>query len=277
MLLATAYLVAAVAAPAIGPPTPAHAAVTTPAVARHAAGSNADGVQRRRSHAAARNAKASDGAGPSAPKLVARYGFNGRSSSILDESGHGHTLAVVSAHGGVVRPVVHGQGSALAFPSRCSAAVCPHVALQSPSRADLNPGARDFAFGADVLLERGQTSEGENIVQKGYSAGGSQWKLQVDGAAGRPSCVLVDDRRPGDPDRPQHCLGIADGRWHLVLCRRAGTALTVFVDGVARGSTTVPAQLSVSNDEPLSIGAKGAFADNDQFNGALDNVWVQIG
>ena len=51
----------------------------------------------------------------------------------------------------------------------------------------------------------------------------------------------------------------------------------MFVDGVPRGSTTVPATLSVTNDRPLSIGGKGAFADNDQFNGALDNVWVEIG
>ena len=44
-----------------------------------------------------------------------------------------------------------------------------------------------------------------------------------------------------------------------------------------RGSTRVPAKLSVTNERPLSIGGKGAFADNDQFNGALDNVWVEIG
>ena len=69
----------------------------------------------------------------------------------------------------------------------------------------------------------------------------------------------------------------ADGRWHSVQCHRIGTVLAVYVDGVARGSTTVPAKLSVTNDRPLSIGAKGAFDDNDQFDGALDNVWVQIG
>ena len=214
---------------------------------------------------------------PDAPGVVtARYTFNGRSGSILDVSGHGHTLTVVSGHGGVVRPVVHGPGSALAFPPACGRPVCPHVALQTPSTADLNPGTRDIAYGADVLLSPGQTSPGQNVVQKGYSTTSSQWKLQIDGLAGRPSCVLVDDRRAAFR-MATSAVGVADGRWHAVRCRRAGTTLAVYVDGLLRGSTGVPARLSVANNRPMSIGGKGAYLDNDQFNGALDNVWVQIG
>jgi hypothetical protein len=208
--------------------------------------------------------------------VIARYGFNGRSSSILDESGHGHTLKLISGHGGSVRPVVHGPGTALAFPAKCSGHVCPHVALQSPSSADLNPGTRDIAYGADVLLLPGQTSKGQNIVQKGYSKTSSQWKLQIDGAGGRPSCVLVDDRKP-TIRIVTSSVTVADGTWPAVQCRRAGNALVVSVDGVARGGVKVPARLSVTNNRPLSIGAKGAYDDNDQFNGALDNVWVEIG
>jgi len=209
---------------------------------------------------------------------MARYSFNKQAGTIVDESGRGHTLSVISGHGGSVRSVVHGRGAALAFPARCAAraSICPHVALQSPSTADLNPGTRDIAYGADVLLAPGQTSKGQNIVQKGYSTTSSQWKLQIDGVAGRPSCVLVDDRRPAIRIVTSS-ITVADGRWHAVQCRRAGTTLAVYVDGVLRGSTAVPAKLSVSNSRPLSIGGKGAFVDNDQFNGALDNVWVQIG
>jgi hypothetical protein len=209
--------------------------------------------------------------------IIARYGFNGRrAGTITDESGHGHNLRIVAAHGGSVRQVVHGRGSALAFPAECTARICPHVALQSPTTADLNPGVRSIAFGADVLLPPGQTSKGENIVQKGYSATSSQWKLQVDGAAGRPSCVLVDDKRP-TIRMVYSSVSIADGQWHALQCRRAGTTLSIYVDGVTRGSIGVPSKLSVTNARPLSIGGKGAFPDNDQFNGALDNVWVQIG
>ncbi|WP_307871266.1 LamG domain-containing protein, partial [Paractinoplanes deccanensis] len=222
-------------------------------------------------HAA--GAKAVDAPGT----IVARYAFNGRAGSIIDESGRGHTLRIISGHGGTVRRVVHGQGSALAFPGRCTGRVCPHVALQTASSSgDLNPGTRNIAFGADVLLTPGQTSKGQNVVQKGYSTTSSQWKLQIDGAAGRPSCVLVDDRRP--PIRmATSSVSVADGRWHSVECRRVGTSLFVIVNGFLRGRTTVPAGLSIANNRPMSIGGKGAYADNDQFNGALDNVWVRIG
>ena len=208
--------------------------------------------------------------------VIAKYGFNGRAGSILDESGHGHTLSLVAGHGGTVRPVVHGPGTALAFPPKCTVAPCPHVALQSPSSADLNPGTRDIAYGADVLLAPGQTSKGQNIVQKGYSTTSSQWKLQIDGDGGRPSCVLVDDRKPTIRIITS-TVSVADGRWHALQCRRSGPTLIVSVDDVPRGAVRVPAQLSVTNSRPLSIGAKGAFDDNDQFNGALDNVWVEIG
>jgi hypothetical protein len=210
--------------------------------------------------------------------VIAKYTFNGRAGTVIDESGRGHTLSVVSGHGGSVRPVVHGQGAALAFPARCAAraAICPHVALQAPDSADLDPGTRDIAYGADVLLAPGQTSKGQNIVQKGYSTTSSQWKLQIDGAAGRPSCVLVDDRKP-TIRMVTSSVTAADGRWHAVACRRTGTTLSVTVDGIERGRTAVPAKLSVTNSRPLSIGGKGAYSDNDQFNGVLDNVWVQIG
>jgi hypothetical protein len=212
---------------------------------------------------------------PTLPVTIARYPFNGR-GSIFDGSGIGHDLRVISGHGGSVRRVVHGQGTAVAFPGRCTTTICPHVALQAPAMADLNPGTRDIAYGADVLLPPGQTSKGQNVVQKGYSATSSQWKLQVDGVAGRPSCVLVDERKPRIRIATS-VVSVADGRWHAVQCLRTRTTLTVYVDEVLRGRTKVPASLSVRNNRPLSIGGKGAYADNDQFNGALDNVWVRIG
>jgi hypothetical protein len=207
---------------------------------------------------------------------IVRYDFNGLPTSIVDGSGNGHDLRVLSIGGGAVRPVAHGPGTALAFPGRCTDDVCPHVALQSRTTADLNPGTRDLAFGADVLLAPGQTSPGQNVLQKGYSRANSQYKLQIDGAAGHPSCVLVDVERP-TIRMVRSAVSTADGRWHRLRCERSGGRLEIYVDDVRRGWTRVPESLSISNDRPLSIGAKGAYRDNDQFNGILDNVWVEIG
>jgi hypothetical protein len=62
-----------------------------------------------------------------------------------------------------------------------------------------------------------------------------------------------------------------------VECRRTGALFHILVDGATRGTLAVPATLSVNNTGPLSVGGKGSYRDNDQFQGALDNVWVSIG
>ncbi|MFI5494518.1 LamG-like jellyroll fold domain-containing protein [Actinoplanes sp. NPDC051859] len=209
--------------------------------------------------------------------LVARYSFDGgRTSGIRDESGNGHTLRLIAGNGGGVRAVPHRSGQAVRFPAKCrTASRCPHAALQSPSSANLNPGTRPIAYGAEVLLAPSQTTRGQNVVQKGYSSTSSQWKLQIDGSAGRPSCVLVG--ASGGIKVARSTVTVADGHWHAVECRRSPTTLSVLVDGAVRGSRTISARLSVTNNRPLSIGGKGAYSDNDQFQGILDDVWVRIG
>ncbi|GID96384.1 LamG-like jellyroll fold domain-containing protein [Amorphoplanes digitatis] len=224
----------------------------------------------------AAHAAAARAAGIGAGRIVALYAFDGgRSSLIADDSGNGHTLRLVAGNGGRVLAVQHGSGGAVRFPAKCTTGACPHAALQSPSAANLNPGTQPISYGAMVLLSRGQTSKGQNIIQKGYSATSSQYKLQVDGAAGRASCVLVG-ARPGIR-LVTSSIAVADGSWHTIECRRRAGSLSVLVDGVVRGNRAISQRLSVSNNRPLSLGGKGAYSDNDQFQGILDNVWVRIG
>jgi Concanavalin A-like lectin/glucanases superfamily len=208
--------------------------------------------------------------------LVARYNFDGRAGAVLDASGNGHTMRLISSRGGKLRVVRHGSGNAMQFPAPCSGAKCPHAVLQSPHTADLNPGRRPILFGATVRLPAGQTTKGQNVVQKGYSIKGSQYKLQIDGMMGRPSCVLVDTAKRGIR-MVRSAISVADGRWHAIQCRRVGSTFAVLIDGAVRGVAQIPAALTVANKAPLSIGGKGAYRDNDQFQGALDDVWVQIG
>jgi hypothetical protein len=212
-----------------------------------------------------------------AASLVVRYGFDGdRSGPAADESGNGHTLRLIAGNGGTVRVVPHRSGQALRFPAKCRGGEkCLHAALQSPSTANLNPGTRPISFGAMVLLARSQTTRGQNVVQKGYSTTSSQYKLQIDGGAGRASCVLVGARSGIKMVRSS--ISVADGSWHALECRRTRTSLTVLVDGAVRGHRLISARLSVSNNSPLSLGGKGGYSDNDQFHGILDDVWVRIG
>jgi hypothetical protein len=218
--------------------------------------------------------------GPSAhaavtPNYLVHYTFD-EPALLADVSGHGHDLTPVSRHGGTFRTVRHGNGSALVFPPPCHLDPCPKIALRAWPATDLNPGTRPIRFGASVRLDPDETTKGENVLQKGYSASGSQWKLQIDGAQGRPSCVFVDDRRKAI-HVALSSIGVADGQWHRLECRRARSQVTVLVDRVPRGGMTIPADLAVTNRIPLSLGGKGSFSNNDQFQGALDDVWVSIG
>lgn len=210
---------------------------------------------------------------PEAPQTVTlRYSFDQATTGPVDESGHAHELTAVSSHAGAAQAVAHDAGQAVEFPAVCTGATCPKVVLQTASTADLNPGSAPFRYGATVLLRPGQTSAGENVVQKGYSATGGQYKLQIDGSAGLPSCAIVGTGKTRI-HLARSTVTVADGGWHTLECRRAATTVTILVDGVPRGSTTVPAQLAVSNGSPLSIGGKGAYRDNDQFQGTVDDVW----
>jgi hypothetical protein len=217
---------------------------------------------------------------PPAPPspYVASYNFDSTvaDGTFDDGSGNGHLLKSVSANGGAVTSVPHGNGQGVAFPHKCTGSNCPRVVLQAGDVPDLNPGTRDLRYGANVLLSPAETSAGENILQKGYSTAGGQYKLQVDGASGRPSCVM-SDKTATAIHVAKSPLSISDGGWHTLECRRAGTSLTIRVDDRAEGSATLPATLEVVTAQPLSLGGKGTGVNNDQFHGSIDDAWIAVG
>ena len=215
---------------------------------------------------------------PPAAGHVAAYNFDTTiaDGTFDDGSGHGHLLRAVTRNGGKVTMVPHGTGQALAFPAKCTGDTCPRLVLQAADTPDLNPGDRPLRYGAAVLLAPAETASGENVLQKGYSTAGGQYKLQVDGVSGKPSCVMSDEAGK-TVYVARSRTSIADGSWHALECRRTGPTLSVLVDDQTGASVAVPATLSVRSSQPFSIGGKGAGVDNDQFHGSVDDVWVHIG
>lgn len=169
----------------------------------------------------------------------------------------------------------HGYG--VAFPAPCPPSpdsACPKAVIEVDDDPALDPGPEDYEWGASVLLDADETSKGSNIVQKGFSVGGgSQWKLQVDGDNGHPSCVVV-----GEGESTIHDVyadvTIADGAWHDVSCRRDAGKLIISVDGAKRKSRAIPKGLTISPAGPMRIGGKSLKPNNDQFFGTLDDVYV---
>ena len=182
------------------------------------------------------------------------------------------------------------RGSVAKFPEPCTPTAmmgCPKAMIRTdPARSvDLNPGSRQFAFGAEVLMKPSHLTGGSNVVQKGlYNEPGGQWKLQVDsppGSPGRPSCSIrgIIDEELAEPVSVEASgVDVADGRWHRVVCRRtAKDRLAIIVDGVWQNSKPVPHGMDIGNDAPVTVGAKHLKGDdNDQFHGSLDRVFFRL-
>jgi hypothetical protein len=182
---------------------------------------------------------------------------------------------VVTANGGTVArvPSADGEDFAVAFPAKCTATSgCPRAMIEVRNDLALNPGSRDFEFGATVWLAPDQTTTGSNIVQKGrFGSEGGQWKLQVDSEEGVPSCVV---RAGTDILAVPSDVSISDSTWHRVVCRRDSTGVSIQVDDTLDrkdGRTG-----SVDNEMPVRVGAPGVGDDDDQFSGLLDDVFLRI-
>lgn len=211
--------------------------------------------------------------------ISVRYTFDGGVHKPITDLQGRHELRPLGANGGALRLVPQGVGLAVAYPDRCTLARerdCPRAILEGIRDDSLNPGTRPLRYGASVLMTHGDLADGANVLQKGYSVGGtSQFKLQVDHRLGHPSCVIAGNRRR--IYRAEPWLDVADGRWHNLMCTRTGNRLILTVDGVDRATVPVPSRLSIANAEPLRVGGKGAASGNDQFAGEMDNVFVTIG
>ncbi|MEV4423389.1 LamG-like jellyroll fold domain-containing protein [Patulibacter sp. NPDC049589] len=211
--------------------------------------------------------------------VTVRYTFDhGVGRPIVDLAGR-HYLRPVGQNGGLLRLVPQRGGLAVAYPDRCALPRerdCPRAILEGVRDDDLNPGRLPLRYGASVLMTHADLADGANVLQKGYSVGGvSQFKLQVDHRQGHPSCVIAGQR--ARIYRAEPLIDVADGTWHDLECRRTPTRLTMIVDGAPRAWVPVPAMLSIANAEPLRVGGKGPGRGNDQFAGAIDDVFVTIG
>ncbi|RKH61231.1 laminin G domain-containing protein [Corallococcus llansteffanensis] len=200
-------------------------------------------------------------------------------TTVVDDSGKGHTGTAQGSNGGTVvieTPGYEGQG--VRFPAVCVGTTCPKAAITAADAVSLNPGTALFSFGARVRVTLAELSadHGSNLVQKGLSTT-PQWKLQLDDAvAGKPSCVV---RTTGGTGAVivKSSVGIADGTWHKVTCQRTSTTLTILIDNVARGSAVLASTYDINPaGQPLTIGAKSVGNNNDQFHGAIDDVYFNL-
>jgi hypothetical protein len=203
----------------------------------------------------------------------------------------------LEAGGGQAVQVQSGNGtSALRFPPFAAGKEAPRLIIVLSPVGDpdpLNPEGKDFSFGADLRLSDASSGEaakerddnGDNVLQRGLFSDANQYKLQVD--KGVPSCTV----KSGEARLFVEFDQALDDEWFRVRCDYAAGSLTVSVSRIhsdrveelGRKTKSMSIEsLGFSKTTPASIGGKiGAngelvLNDSDQFNGELDNVFVDI-
>jgi len=146
--------------------------------------------------------------------------------------------------------------------------------VEVASAGSLNPGGDDVEFTVHMRFDQVPGTDFD-VIRKGLGdTEGGEYKMQVaptrDGTAARANCTFHGSSGNGKVSGDQD---VADGTWHSVRCVKTKNAIEIVVDGE---HTMQRVQIGkISNDEPLTIGAK-SFPD-DQFRGDMDEASVRIG
>jgi hypothetical protein len=195
--------------------------------------------------------------------------------------------------GGQIVQVPSGNGtSALRFPPYSPEAQSPRLVLViNPVGATdvLNPEANDFSFGADLRLNEVSSGKGDdngdNVLQRGLFSDASQYKLQVDKRV--PSWTV----KSGKAQLFVKFDESLDEGWFRVRCDYEAGSLTVSVSRILTdrfeefGDKTASVSIGALNFSPSTpatvggkIGSNGELVlhQSDQFNGELDNVFVDV-
>lgn len=255
----------------------------------------------------ARTSASAHASTPAAYDLV-RASFNditepdGTPITSIMVSGSADVVAdVVRRDGGEVRAATARptQGRAVGLPGFDPASTGPRavVRVANAGAADeLNPGTRNFAFGADFVLDAvssqpGTMDDGDNLVQRGLYSDSDQYKLQLDGR--RPSCRLKGSSGGGPSSvAVTSSVQVDSSHWYRARCVRTGNVLDVVVtrfesDGTSETTLNRASSAAVIDVQmagatvPLSIGVKlnadgTIHVDSDQFNGLVDNAFLRI-
>jgi hypothetical protein len=199
----------------------------------------------------------------------------------------------LEAGGGQIIQVPSGNGtSALRFPTYSPEVQSPRLVLVlNPVGATdlLNPEAKDFSFGADLRLNEVSSGEGDdngdNVLQRGLFSDASQYKLQVDKRV--PSCTVKSRKAQLFAKFDD---GLDEG-WFRVRCDYAAGSLTLSVSKILTdrveelgnktesrsiGQVGFNARTSATIGGKLGSNGELVLNQSDQFNGELDNVFVDV-
>jgi hypothetical protein len=209
-------------------------------------------------------------------------------------------VGVATRDGGYLKLVrAQRKGKAIRFPEFRARTTAPKAQIRvvSANKSNpLNPGNRDFTFGADFRLDSGTTEtkaedDGDNLIQRGQFQSATQYKIQLDKSI--PNCRI---KGTAGAVEVKSDLGVSlpRNRWHRVRCYRVGDDVTLKVWRLSkRGAPKLVVNETNPDDDPtvvrigsvtaprgrgLAIGGRLTNRNvvprghADQFNGIIDSV-----
>lgn len=247
-------------------------------------------------------------AGDSGPELSLDFDASAGAGAVVNDVvnvGSGSVAAtVVTLNGGqastVESRVTQNQG--LRFPTFDASLAGQRAIVKVVNSGlddQLSPGTRAFTWGADLRIDplssstvTGSADNGNNLVQRGLAGTQHQFKLELDKA--QPACRVES---PAGALRVGAPMKVDSSSWYRAICSRSGDSLTITVNrfsstgalaqtwtrtAVFNGAGGLGAIAWGNREAPLSVGGKiyedGRIAAeaSDQFNGTIDNVFVDI-
>jgi len=201
----------------------------------------------------------------SAAVTVADWQMNERSGSSTMQSTAGSYSTSIGSD-------VVLTGSSYKFPYiKPNSAYRPAHIVTAQNAPALNPGTDTWS----VTTRFRFTNAFGNMLQKGQAGSGNYFKMQA--PHGNVSCLF---RGASGSVSVSAGTALNDGAWHVVRCERAGTSVTMTIDGskVRRGSGETG---NIANTLPFAIGGKSKCnADTvscDYWVGEMDYVRIQRG
>jgi hypothetical protein len=201
------------------------------------------------------------------------------------------TVRTVTANGGSIAQATGYDGSGAGdFPDYAATdpPMAVTTAVDETGTDDLAPRKSAFTFGADFALdavnEGSSVDNGNNLIQRGLYTSSMQFKIQLD--SDRPSCRVKGSAGAVSVPAP---MTAEQGTWYSASCHRAGQDVVLTVRRLSDGRVWTAKRsgpigtLTTSASVPLSVGGKASSATSimtsasDQFNGLIDNAFLDIG
>lgn len=118
-------------------------------------------------------------------------------------------------------------------------------------------------------------SKSPRLMQKGASVGTSVYALKGDSKLDKAAITdpSVSVKIAGTTYTAVSSQSLATGRWYHVAGVRAGRSLKIYIDGVERGSVTIPSGALTTNNDALQISESTGNTDG-VLNGKLDELRI---